>query len=579
MATPDHQNRMGKKVRRTAVGTIAVMLAASCLVLPGCSKNDTPGSTTSLSAQGQTLCKGITIGGVDVSGMNQEQAIQAVRAAQEQLPAYRLTLKLKDKSWDLTEQDMAFLDNAEDAVHEAMDYLYGDNGQHYKQRASDLAANPKDYEVKYEVDYTKLNEKLDTLVTEEMNVDPVDATVASFDSGSGTFQFKDGQNGIKVDSEKLHTAVKGALLENPTATVEVPFEEVEFSKTTAQIKNNMRKLGTYSTTSTNNANGNHNMRLALSSVNGTVLQPGEIFSFNGKTGNTTNGSLGYKKAGAIVGGKLVDEYGGGICQASTTIYGAALRSDMKILTRYNHTWPSTYCPIGQDAAVSYGSLDFRFQNTSEYPIYIVAGMSGTTLTVTFYGYQDPSYDEIKITSQQTGTVAQPADVYQEDKSLAKDKIVKQRSGRVGKRAAAQRIYYKNGSVVKRENLPSSYYRELAALYHYGPGSAIPGSTSSASSDSSEVASGSEVTSSSQVVSSETPSVSSNSSAPVNSSSAPPVVSSQPSASSSTPEPPASSSTPEAPSSSTPAPTPSSTPDPAPNEGESTPPSEDITIPL
>ena len=81
--------------------------------------------------------------------------------------------------------------------------------------------------------------------------------------------------------------------------------------------------------------------------------------------------------------------------ASTTIYGAAVRSNMKILSRYNHAWPSTYCPIGQDAAVSYGSLDLRFQNTSEYPIYIVAGMSGTKLTVTFYGYQDPSYDEIR----------------------------------------------------------------------------------------------------------------------------------------------------------------------------------------
>ena len=181
--------------------------------------------------------------------------------------------------------------------------------------------------------------------------------------------------------------------------------------------------------------------------------------------------LGYKKAGAIVGGKLIDEYGGGICQASTTIYGAAVRSNMKILSRYNHAWPSTYCPIGQDAAVSYGSLDLRFQNTSEYPIYIVAGMSGTKLTVTFYGYQDPSYDEIRVTSQQTGTIAQPADVYQVDKSLKKDEIVKDRSGRVGKRASAQRVYYKNGHVVKRENLPSSYYRSF--LLSIATGQEVP----------------------------------------------------------------------------------------------------------
>lgn len=524
MAKPCRKD-IRKRVRYTAISTAAAILAATCLLLPGCSKGGDPvPGTSQTSSQGQTLVKGITVGGVDVAGMNEEQAIQAVKASQDALPSYHLTLKLKDKSWDLTEKDMAFSDNAETAVKAAFDDLYSENGKNYSQRVSDLAENPKDYEVQYEVDYTKLNEKLDALATEEMNQDPVDATVASFDSSSGTFQFKDGQNGIKVDSEKFHTAVKDALSASTTATVDVPFEEVEFSKSAAQIKSNMRKLGTYSTVSTNNANGNHNMKLALSSVNGTVLQPGEIFSFNSKTGNTTNASQGYRKAGAIVGGKLVDEYGGGICQASTTIYGAALRSNMKILTRYNHTWPSTYCPIGQDAAVSYGSLDFRFQNTSEYPIYIVSGMSGTTLTVTFYGYQDPSYDEIKVTSQQTGTVAQPADIYQEDKSLAKDKIVKERSGRVGKRASAQRVYYKNGSVVKRENLPSSYYRELASLYRYGPGTAVPGSSSSSSSSqtvSSDIASSSSAPSSS-------------SSAPV-STSQPPVVSSQPPVSS-TPDP-------------------------------------------
>lgn len=534
------KKKFTKHVRFTLIGAAACFLAAVCFVLPGCSQSN---GTSNVSGLDQTLAKGITVGGVDVAGMNRQQAIQAVEASQDALPAYELTLKLKDQSWTLTEKDMAFSSNTEQAVQEALDYLYENNGSHYNQRVSELAAKPKDYPLRYEVDYAKLNEKLDALATEEMNRDPVNATVESFNSATGTFQFKEGENGVQVDTEKLHTAVKDALSESATATVDVPFEETECDKTTEEIKNNMKKLGTYSTVSTNNANGNHNMKLALGSANGTVLQPGEIFSFNSKTGNTTNGSQGYRKAGAIVGGKLVDEYGGGICQASTTLYGAALRSNMKILTRYNHTWPSSYCPIGQDAAVSYGSLDFRFQNTSEYPVYIVAGMSGNTLTATFYGYQDPSYDEIKVTSQQTGTVAQPADIYQEDKSLAKDKIVRERTGRVGKRASAQRIYYKNGSVVKRETLPSSYYRELASVYRYGPGSAIPGSSSSTTS--SEV--------SSAVVSSSAPSTPS-SSTPASSSQA---------SSSSTP----------APSSSTPAPSSSSTPAP---ESSSPAPSEPVT---
>lgn len=551
------RNRKKGLVSTIATGGVTVAAMTAIFLFAGCSPSNTSSDTSSQTSEipsnpeDQVLAKGMSIDGVDVAGMTKEQALQAVTASQDAIPAYNLTLKLKDKTWNLTEKDMTFQSNAEEAVNQAFAYLYGDNGEHYMQRVSQLNENPVDYEVKYTLDYTKLNEKLKAL-TGEMNVKPVDATVSSFDSSTGTFQFKDGKNGLTVDEEKLYADVKTALEQSATATVEVPYKEVEFSKTAAQIKNNMQKLGTYSTVSTNNANANHNMRLALASANGTVLQPGEIFSFNGTTGNTTNGSLGYKKAGAIVGGKLIDEYGGGICQASTTIYGAAVRSNLKILTRYNHTWPSTYCPIGQDAAVSYGSLDLRFQNTSEYPIYIVAGMSGTTLTVTFYGYQDPSYDEIRVTSQQTGTVAQPADVYQVDKSLKKDEIVKDRSGRVGKRASAQRIYYKNGSVVKRENLPSSYYRELSTVYRYGAGSSVPGSASSSSSSSSSASSGSSAPASSSASSSSSTPVSS--SAP--SSSSTPASSSVPSSSSapsssSTPAPSSSSSSGSAASSSTP----------------------------
>ena len=223
-----------------------------------------------------------------MAGMTKEQALEAVSADPDALPAYNLTLKLKDKTWNLTEKDMTFQSNAEDAVNQAFDYLYGDNGANYTQRVSQLKENPVDYEVKYTLDYTKLNEKLKAL-TEEMNVKPVDATVSSFDSSTGTFQFKDGKNGLAVEEEKLYADVKAALEQSPTATVEVPYKEVEFSKTAAQIKSNMQKLGSYSTVSTNNANANHNMKLALASANGTVLQPGEIFSFNSTTGNTTNG--------------------------------------------------------------------------------------------------------------------------------------------------------------------------------------------------------------------------------------------------------------------------------------------------
>ena len=136
---------------------------------------------------------------------------------------------------------------------------------------------------------------------------------------------------------------------------------------------------------------------------------------------------------------------------------------MKIISRKNHSIPSTYCPIGQDAAVSYPNLDFKLQNTSKYPVYIVSGMKGRVLTVTFY-------DKIVVTSKKTQTIPAPSTAkYTVDNSLKAGSKRLDSKARAGSKAVAQRTFYKIGAVVKTENLPSSYYPPLPAFYSVGPG--------------------------------------------------------------------------------------------------------------
>ena len=142
---------------------------------------------------------------------------------------------------------------------------------------------------------------------------------------------------------------------------------------------------------------------------------------------------------------------------------------MEIVQRSSHSIKATYCPIGQDAAVSYPDLNFVFKNPTNYPLYISAGMSGKTLTVTMYGYQSPDYDNIEITSQLTETIPPVSEPkYTVDKSMAKGTKHYDAKPREGYRASAQRIYYKNGQVVKTEKLPNSYYRPAPAYYSIGP---------------------------------------------------------------------------------------------------------------
>ncbi len=442
----------------------------------------------SAAIDGNTFYPGIVVQGVELGGKTMEQAQAAVKKIEPTLrDKFDITVKYKDQSWKLTEDDLTFNFDTDSVLKEAYSYArQGDREERYKQVTA-LRTTPKTYQISNTINYDGIDAKLKEMV-KGIPYAAVDATVASFNTATATFQYADGKNGLAVDENKLYSSVEAILNGDKTGTVEVPTVVVPFNKSIAEVKSHLQKLGTYSTTSTNNANGTHNMARALAAVNGTCVPAGGTFSFNKTTGDC-NQANGYLEAGAILNGKLIKAYGGGICQASTTTYGAALRSNMVIVQRSNHSIQSTYCPIGQDAAVSYPELDFKFKNPTEYPVYIVTSTKGRVLTVTFYGYQSPDYDRIEVTSQKTATIPAPTTAkYTVDNTLTKGTIKLDSKARAGSRATAQRVFYKNGVVVKTENLSSSYYRASPAYYSIGPGTTVAGASTASSAASSKPAS-------------------------------------------------------------------------------------------
>ena len=183
-------------------------------------------------------------------------------------------------------------------------------------------------------------------------------------------------------------------------------------------------LAHFSTVSTNTFNGWYNMSRALSNFDGMIVWLGETVSFFDICG-PCGAAEGYLIAG-VVGGS---GYGGGICQASTTLYGAVVRAGLTIVERQNHTTPSTYVPIGQDAMVNWGSSDFRFRNDWDFPVKIVVDNYDRTLNCDIWGIQPDWYDYIDVSSWWTGSHS----------------------------AAAQREYYKDGAIVATSALPNSWY--------------------------------------------------------------------------------------------------------------------------
>jgi vancomycin resistance protein YoaR len=128
----------------------------------------------------------------------------------------------------------------------------------------------------------------------------------------------------------------------------------------------------------------HNARLALERLNGAHIGPGESFSFNERVG-TFSRDRGYRRAPVSYNGQLIDDWGGGVCQASTTLYNAALLGGLNILERHRHQFQPSYVPPGRDAAVAFSNIDLRLQNPYEFPLTIQAKIVSGTVRVALVG--------------------------------------------------------------------------------------------------------------------------------------------------------------------------------------------------
>jgi len=161
-------------------------------------------------------------------------------------------------------------------------------------------------------------------------------------------------------------------------------------------------LSTYSTNyAVSNRNRTTNLILAANKINGTVLMPGETFSYNKVVGARTI-AAGYKEAPIYVEGKVVDGVGGGICQVTTTLYNAVLYANLEIVQRTNHQFVPSYAPASRDATVVYGAIDFQFKNNRQYPIKLVCSVANGVANFKIFGLKQDDDCEVQVSAYETG---------------------------------------------------------------------------------------------------------------------------------------------------------------------------------
>lgn len=298
-------------------------------------------------------------------------------------------------------------------------------------------------------------------IYEEVYVEPKDA-----EYDIETKSVTDHVTGMSLDilaaKKLLDAAGEGEVVRIPLVLT-----EPEYTKELMEEKLFRDVLGEKSTTlSGSSSNRVTNITLAAQAINGTILNPGEEFSFNGTVGERT-AQKGYKAAGAYSGGQSVQEIGGGICQVSSTIYYCALLGDLKITARDEHMFPVAYLPMGLDATVSWGSLDFRFVNSTNYPLKIIAYVQNGQLYVQLVGTdEDEGYIEL---SSKTLSSTPYSVIYKEDSSLAPGQEKVESSGHTGYRVEAFKSYYdKNGKLIETVSLGISTYRKTDRVILVGP---------------------------------------------------------------------------------------------------------------
>ena len=164
-------------------------------------------------------------------------------------------------------------------------------------------------------------------------------------------------------------------------------------------------LSSYSTKyAASNKDRTTNLRLAANKINGTVLMPGETFSYNKVVGARTI-AAGYKEAPIYVSGKVVDGLGGGICQITSTLYNAVVYANLEVTQRSNHQFVPSYVTASRDATVVYGAIDFQFKNNRNYPIKLVCSVSGGIANFQIFGLKQDDDYEVQILSYETGRTA------------------------------------------------------------------------------------------------------------------------------------------------------------------------------
>lgn len=431
-----------------------IIVVIICFILAGVF----PGSSFSVEAKRGTIFTGVTIDGIDLSGMTVEEAEQAVEDYLDTMFATQINLIVaQGKVVPVTIADFSPEWTNREVIDEIIGLASEGNVIARYKLAKDIQYNGVTFslEISYDEDAIR------NILTQRGSVYDIPVENATLTRVDGEFVVEGGVAGEVLDVEAsitglisdLYSYYKQGIYDIPlVVNVEEPQGTAEELLSLTDV------LGTYTTSySSSGSNRSANVANGCRLVNGITLYPGEEFSMYDtiKPFTTENG---FYMAGSYMNGQVVDSIGGGICQVSSTLYNAVLLAELEVTERYPHSMIVTYVPRSSDAAIAESSgKDFRFVNNTNHPIYIEGYTENKNITFTIYGVEErPENRTIEYVSE---TISENVPTYENIIADAGQPIgyVSVQSAHIGYRARLWKVVYVDGVEVSREQINTSSY--------------------------------------------------------------------------------------------------------------------------
>lgn len=432
------------------------------------------GMSGQVQAAGKTIGSGVKIGSIDVSGMTEKEASQKVNDYVTSLGDVKINLKAaQDQVVTVTAKDLGISwGNPEVAAQADELGRQGNVVQRFK-AIQELKTTGKTYPITLKWDSSAISKVL----KEQCAKYDQEAVNATLTRENGAFKVVDGKIGYVLDTRQSEALIEQALSDNwdgKEATIALAVTEQKpegDAETLSKVKD---VLGTYTTTyKTSGADRCSNIANGCKHINGVTLYPGEELSVLKLITPFTEAN-GYALAGSYLNGQVVESFGGGICQVSTTLYNAVLRAELQVDERANHSMIINYVKPSEDAAIAEnGGKDFKFTNNTKYPIYIEGETGGKSITFTIYGVETRDTGRtVSYESEVLSTTVPPADLIIQDASQPIG-FIQVQAVHIGYKARLWKVVTENGKEISRDQINSSTYKAVPRTATVGTMTADP----------------------------------------------------------------------------------------------------------